>query len=357
MNIAKKIGLDVEIFCRMVITTKMLFSNVLGHVAELHYEKYLKKKGIDFKKAPTDKHYDYIVKGERDQVKRFESMSTNKDFIGVNLVQTHGNRHGPDAFYKINSFDRLVAIDADFDDIIIVKVGDIPRNKKYKDRLVGRYKISREKKWKLTKFGLDFLNALNVKNYGFPDAIEKLRKKYNLSYKNLLEKCCRLSLKEIDSLFSNENFRLITGAKGFAAEEHFNVFLDKNKIPYEQDKGMYSKIDHWVGKKRVRVQVKIPNLRSTNKDHWGVKTHKSHGHKELELYKADEFDLIVLFVGFKMDESKSKYFPVSVKEQFIFIPVSDLERHPDYPDRLKRINKIKKDKYKINDISIIERFI
>ena len=41
MNIAEKLGLSIEHFCRMATTTKMLFSNILGHAAELHYEKFL----------------------------------------------------------------------------------------------------------------------------------------------------------------------------------------------------------------------------------------------------------------------------------------------------------------------------
>ena len=54
MKIAKNLGLTDEAFCRMVMTTKMLLSNVLGHAAELHYEKDLIKKGVKYKKAPAD---------------------------------------------------------------------------------------------------------------------------------------------------------------------------------------------------------------------------------------------------------------------------------------------------------------
>ena len=36
MKIAYKLGLKDEIFARMVVKTKMLFSNVIGHAAELH---------------------------------------------------------------------------------------------------------------------------------------------------------------------------------------------------------------------------------------------------------------------------------------------------------------------------------
>ena len=99
----------------------------------------------------------------------------------------------------------------------------------------------------------------------------------------------------IDSLFTDENFRLVTGAKGFAAEEHFNVLLEKNKLNYKQDKDMYSKVDHWVGKHRV--QVKIPNLRAVTNEKWAFKTRKSHGSGVKELYTTDEFDFVALFIG------------------------------------------------------------
>src|SRR3989344_8233040 len=108
MQIAKKLGLEVEPFCRMILTTKMLLSNVLGHAAELHYEEYLIKNKIKFQKAPTDEHYDYILRGKRDQVKRWESLSTDEVRIGINLVQTHGNRSGEGAFYTLSDFDRLI---------------------------------------------------------------------------------------------------------------------------------------------------------------------------------------------------------------------------------------------------------
>jgi len=353
MNIAEKLNLNIEIFCRMVTTTKMLFSNVLGHAAELHYEKYLTSHNIDFEKAPTDVHYDHIVNEEKHQVKRFESNSTNEDVIGVNLTQTHGNRTGPDAFYKRTDFDKLILFDVGFTNFFNIDINDIPSNPRHGGRLPGRYRIPRPEDKKLEKFDLEFLKAMKIKNANFPAAIESLRKKYKWNYKQLLEKTCNLSFTEIDSLFSEENFRLVVGAKGFAAEEHFNVLLEKHHIPYKQIKEMYSKVDH-LAKDNIRVQVKIPNERSTNDEYWGIKTHKSHGHGRGELYCGDVFDILALFIGFEMDENHSRYFPKNVSEKFIFIPFSDLQRHPDYPDCLKRISRIEKDKYEINDITIFQ---
>jgi len=353
MIIAKKLGLEVEIFCRMVITTKMLFSNVLGHAAELHYEKYLKLKEIKFTKAPTDTHYDYIVVEKRDQVKRWETDTTNDQFLGVNLTTTHGNRNGPDAFYTKTAFDNLVLFDVGFKHLRIIPIKDVPTNNKYSDRLTGKYKLNRNAEEKLELFDKEFLNSMKVKNSGFPEAIEELRKKYKYTYLELLEKCCNLTIVEIDSLFTEDNFRLVVGAKGFAAEEHFNVFLEKNKISFRQDKRMYSKVDHWI-KDKIRVQVKIPNERANDELHWGVKTHKSHGHGVGELYKADVFDILALFIGFKMNLNISKYIPDGAELKFLFIPIRDLEKHPEFSDHLKRISKIRKDKYKVNDLSMFK---
>src|SRR6056297_2330202 len=145
MRIAEKLGLDDEIFCRMVIKTKMLFSNVIGHAAELHYEKYLRKKGISFEKAGTDEHYDYIVDGKKDQVKRWETASTNLKRIGANLTQTHGDRSAQDAFYKLGQFDRLVLFDIGFKRLKIIEDDKIPRHKKYPTHLIGKFSIEREK--------------------------------------------------------------------------------------------------------------------------------------------------------------------------------------------------------------------
>lgn len=352
MNIAKKLGLEDEIFCRMVITTKMLLSNVLGHAAELHYEKYLRKEGIAVEKAPTDKHHDYTVKGRRDQVKRFESSSTNNKFIGVNLTKTHGNRIGPGGCYQRTDFDTLVVYDVDFGEPYFVDCASIAQNLKYSDRLPSKIKIERSVTKKLEDFPSRFLDVMKFKNSFFPDAIEKLRKEEGCDYKKLLEKVCNLTLEEIDSLFSEDNFRLVVGAKGFAAEEHFSVLLDKSKIPYKQMRDMYSKVDHLV-RDLVKVQVKTLHGRSTDEKHWGIKTHKSHGSGVSELYKADEFEVVAIFVGNEMSED-SKYFPKSVSEKFILVPVSDLERHPKHPDHLKRVSKIVKDRYIINDLSLLK---
>ena len=353
MNIAEKLGLSIEHFCRMTITTKMLFSNVLGHSAELHYEKFLYTQNTSFEKAPTDVHYDYIVNKEKHQVKRFESASTDNNFIGVNLTQTHGDRSGADAFYKRTDFKKLILYDVGFINFLNIDVKDIPHHPDYTERLPGRFRIPRPDNKKLEGFDLDFLNTLKIKNAKFPEAVESLRRKNNWNYQQLLEKSCNLTFDEIDSLFSEENFRLVVGAKGFAAEEHFNIFLEKHNIPYKQIKEMYSKVDHLV-KDKTRVQVKIPNERSTSDNYWGVKTHKSHGHGEGELYPADAFDILALFIGFEMNKDYSKYFPKSVSGKFIFIPISDLERHPDYPSHLKRVSQIKKDKYTTNDVSVLE---
>lgn len=348
-------GLEIEPFCRMIITTKMLFSNVLGHAAELHYEKHLTENKINFEKAPTDKHYDYIVNGKLEQVKRWETDSTSQKTLGVNLVQTHGDRSGEGAFYTLQDFDDLILYDVGFKRFKEINIKKIPTNPKYKNYLIGRFKIERNEKEKIDGFDLEFLGALKFKNSEFPEAIEGLRKKYNLSYSQLLERCCNLTLTEIDSLFSDENFRLLTGVKGFAAEEHFNVFCEKRGINYKQMKEMYSKVDHLVNNK-VRVQVKTPHLLSEDEEHYAFKTHKSHGSGLGELYKASEFDIVALFIGFNIDETKSKYLPRSVEEKFIFIPIKDLPRYPNHPELLKRISKVKRTDYLVNDTNLFHNF-
>ena len=110
MKIADKLGLKDEIFARMVVKTKMLFSNVIGHAAELHYEKYLKNSKIQFTKADTDNHFDYIVDNKKEQVKRWESAGTNDKFLAINLTQTHGDRSGEGNFYHKKSFQSPTSI-------------------------------------------------------------------------------------------------------------------------------------------------------------------------------------------------------------------------------------------------------
>lgn len=351
MKIADKLGLKDEIFARMVVKTKMLFSNVIGHAAELHYEKYLKNSKIQFTKADTDNHFDYIVDNKKEQVKRWESAGTNDKFLAINLTQTHGDRSGEGNFYHKKSFDKLVAYDVLFKSFKKFDISEIETNKRFKDYIVGKFKIKRETENLLDNEQKEFLNLIKVKNKDYPDALEKYKSELNLNYLDILKKVCNLTLEEIDSLFTDENFRLVTGAKGFAAEEHFNVLLEKNKLNYKQDKDMYSKVDHWVGKHRV--QVKIPNLRAVTNEKWAFKTHKSHGSGVKELYTTDEFDFVALFIGFNMNEKIDRYLPVSVKNEFLIIPTKDLPEHPDYPGHLKRVSSFNKDYYKVNDLSLL----
>jgi hypothetical protein len=350
MHISEKLGLTDEIFCRMVIKTKMLFSNVLGHVGELHYENFLNKNKIPYIKAKTDAHYDYVVDNNKDQIKRFETASTNEDYLSVNLTQTHGDRTKEGNFYCKTDFDRLVIYDVLFKKFQIFSVDEIPTNKKYHNYFQGKFKIKRDKDIILTKEQLEFLNVFKIKNKLYPEAIDNFKKKMNISYSKLLEYTCDLSLDEIDTLFTEKNFRLVTGAKGFSAEEHFNVLLENNNIPYTQDKDMYSKVDHWVNN-NIRVQVKIPHLISVNENQWAFKTHKSHGSGVKELYKNNEFDYVALFIGFKMNETLDKYLPASVTNEFIIIPTSDLEEHHKFKGYLKRVSTFPKKKYEINDLS------
>lgn len=345
MQISSRLGLTDDNFARMCLNTKMLLSNVLGHAAESHYENFLKSKKETYMKAPTDQHHDYVVGSFRDQVKRFESNGTSKQRLTINLTQTHGDRSGKDAFYQVDSFDRLVAFDVLFRNLSILSSKDIPRHPKFPNRLNSKVSIPR--KIPLEKDQLDVLNLLKVPNKEFPSAMEKFLTEKSLDHVKGLEFVCGLEITEIDSLFGNDNFRLVTGAKGFAAEEHFNVFLENLGVAYRQDRDMYSKVDHWVGD--LRVQVKIPHARSVTDSHWAFKTHKSHGHGVGELYQSDMFDIIALFVGFEMDEAIDKYLPVSVKNNFVFIPVSDLPEHPKHPGYLKRVSKVEKSRYKVND--------
>jgi hypothetical protein len=352
MRIAENLGLTNEAFCRMVITTKMLFSNVLGHAAELHYEKDLIARKYKYEKAPTDVPYDYIVDGKKDQVKRFETNSTSTKFVGVNLTKTHGDRSGSGGYYSRGDFDRLIILDVGLSTTYVVLEKDIPNNPKYPGSLPGKLKLPRVLDEKLI-FETKFLNAMKFANSKFPDAIELLRSDYKMSYSELLSKSCDLTIDEIDSLFCFDNFRLVVGARGFAGEEHFNMLLDSKKILYKQMKDMYCKHDHLVMAK-VKVQVKTLHGRSTDENFYGFKTHKSHGHGVGELIKKNEFDYIALFVGFEMDETHDHYVPKSAKTEFIFIPAKDLEEHPNFPGYLKRVTRIPKLKYKINDLSIFK---
>ena len=244
--------------------------NVLGHLAELHFEKYLTRKGIQFTKAGTDDYYDYEVAGKRIQIKRWDTCKTDNEMLGVNLTKTHGNRKGAGSFYERTAFDELVVYDVGFKNFEQIPINDISPNKKYPDRLPGY--IKKKRSFTLDKEAYLFLNALKEKNTFFPPAIEKLRQSYNITYADLLQKISGLSLDEISSVFNDDNFRLITGAKGFSAEEHFNMLLKKSGIEYKQSDDMYDKTDHLVNSKRV--QVKTPNIRATTKDMWGFKTHK-----------------------------------------------------------------------------------
>lgn len=331
----------------------MLLSNTLGHAAELHYEKDLLKQGLSYEKAPTDKFYDYIVEGKKDQVKRFESSTTNTKRVSANLTKTHGDRSGEGNFYKRGSFDRLVLLDVGFYKTHIVEESDIPANAKYSEHLPGTFKLERNLSQGSEEFDKDFLMTMKVTNKDFPDAVEELRIKYNLSSTDLLMKMCDLNLEEIDSLFTDDNFRLVVGARGFAAEEHFNIYLEENNIQYEQIKDMYSKIDHVVNGK-FDVQVKTPHERSNGGEFYGFKTHKSHGSGVGELYKNDEFDLIALFTGFEIDEEYSRYIPKKTSREFVFIPTSDIEEHPNHPGYLKRVTKVSRKNYKVNDLSIFK---
>ena len=79
-----------KIFSIMIGKTKMLFSNVLDHAGELHY--------------------DYLVDKKKIQIKRFETASTNDKFLGVNLSQTHGDRSAEVNFYKKTDFDDFLTL-------------------------------------------------------------------------------------------------------------------------------------------------------------------------------------------------------------------------------------------------------
>ena len=241
-----------------------------------------------------------------------------------------------------------------FGNYLDIDINQINTNKRFDTHIEGKHKVPRNENLILNEDQIDFLNLIKVKNKQYPDALEKFKEKKGLNYSEILTLCCNLTLEEIDSLFNKDNFRLVTGAKGFAAEEHFNVLLEKYNFPYTQDKDMYSKVDHWVNGKRV--QVKIPHLLSVTEDKWAFKTHKSHGSGVKELYRNDEFDYVALFIGFEMDVEKDRYLPVSVKNEFILIPTEDLPEHPNYPGHLKRVSSFEKNKYQINNLNCLKNF-
>lgn len=357
MQISNALGLNSEQFCKIMVKTKMFgMVAVLGHTAEIRYEKFLSSQNIQFTKASNDEHYDYIVDGQRNQVKRFESQRTTSSKLAANLTKTHGNRSGKgtgNVYFKTD-FDNLVILDVN-GSFHLVPVDNIAEHKTRSSQLSGSHIIKRE--LNASSFQIDFLETLKQKNKQFPPAIERLKAKYNIpTYTELWEKISGLTLDETDSLFSVENFRLITAAKGFAAEEHFNMFLEQNNISYTQNIGMYAKSDHVINGVGFQVKTTYPN--GTTGTHWAFKTHKSHGHGVGELYANNAFDVVAVFVGYEPQEKdklknlKDRYTPTSTKTKFIFIPITDLEEHPDYPGYLKRVSKVAKCRYTINDTSI-----
>lgn len=357
MRIAKALGLNDEQFCKIMVKTKMFgMVAVLGHSAEIRYEKYLTSQNIKFTKASNDQHYDYIVNKQKNQVKRYETSRTTLCKLTANLTKTHGNRSGAGTgsnYFKID-FNNLVILDID-GSFHTINVDDINSHKTRPTQLAGSYTV--ERNVTVSPFQKDFLEALKQKNELFPPAIEQLRTKYKISsYATLWKKISELTLDETDSLFSVENFRLITAAKGFAAEEHFNMFLTKKGIKYKQNIGMYAKSDHTISGVGVQVKTTYPNGTTSKK--WAFKTHKSHGHGEGELYKNDAFDVVAVFVGYepqekaKLKDLKDRYTPTSTKPKFIFIPISEIDEHPNHPGYLKRVTTVPKDRYTINDTSI-----
>jgi hypothetical protein len=357
MRIAKSLGLGDEQFCKIMVKTKMFgMVAVLGHSAEIRYEKYLTSKQIKFKKASNDEHYDYIVNKQRNQVKRFETAGTTSSKLTANLTKTHGNRSGAGtgSNYFKTDFDNLVILDID-GSFHTVPINEINEHRNRPTQLAGKYSIDRNST--STAFQKDFLNTLKQKNELFPPAIEILKQKHGItSYATLWKKISQLTLDETDSLFSVDNFRLITAAKGFAAEEHFNMFLDKNNIQYSQNIGMYAKSDHKVNGVGFQVKTTYPNGTTSSK--WAFKTHKSHGHGEGELYKNNAFDVVAVFVGYEPQEKlklqgmMDRYTPTSVSTSFIFIPISEIDEHPNHPGYLKRVTTVPKDRYTVNDTSI-----
>lgn len=322
--------------------------NVLGHLAELHYERHLIKQNIPFEKAETDEYYDYMVQGQRVQVKRWSTDHTDQNTLGANLTKTHGNRKGPDGFYKRDDFDILIIYDAGFGNFIKINNVDIPSHKKHGDRLPAIFKVSRN--IKIIDDDLAFLNALKAKNELFPPAIEKLRESYSYTYVKMLEKISKLSLDDIYSVFNDSNFRLIIGAKGFVAEEHFNMWLEKHKIPYKQSEEMYSKADHIINGKKI--QVKTPLKQATNKTEVSFKTHKTHGHDIDELYRADDFDIVALFLGYEYDEI-DRYMPSRTHTEFALISIDDIPRHHEHTTHLKRVTRKSRANLNTADISLL----
>ena len=89
MNFAGRLGLTDEEFCEVMISVKMFgMVPVLGHAAELKYEKHLKSQNIVFNKAGNHEHFDYEIGGKRYQVKRFESAGTTIKSEGFEITTT-----------------------------------------------------------------------------------------------------------------------------------------------------------------------------------------------------------------------------------------------------------------------------
>ena len=346
MNFADRLGLTDEEFCEVMISVKMFgMVPVLGHAAELKYEKHLRSKNIKFKKAGNDEHFDYMIEGKRYQVKRFEAAGTTKEKLVANLTKTHGNRtkSGTGSNYFRTDFDYLVILDVN-SVFHTVNVNDIKSGSKGQEQLGNKHTIERELFIKsenasrqaniITQFQNDFLEALKHPNEKYFPAMEAFRKKHKIpTYVELWLKISEITLDETYDLFTVENFRLIVAAKGYCAEEHLKKLLRKKGIKFQHIVDMYGKSDFIVNELGWQVKTLYP--RQTTKDRWAFKTHKSHGAKLGELYKYDAWDVTAVFVGYEPNIQKEiealadRYTPNKTTTSFIFVPIRDI---PSYVD-------------------------
>jgi hypothetical protein len=167
-------------------------------------------------------------------------------------------------------------------------------------------------------------------------------------------------------LFTKENFRLIVAAKGYCAEEHLKKLLRKNGIKFQQIVDMYGKSDFTINRRGYQVKTLYP--RSTTKDRWAFKTHKSHGHGLGELYTYDAWDVTAVFVGYEpniqkeIDALDEPYTPIKTTTAFVFVPIRDISPYVDkrgtlgekgktYHNYLKRVTLKLKSDYTINDLT------
>lgn len=370
--LCQSLDLSFDEFDRLISENSPVLRTVKGHAFEAFFDLLMSNNGYVSSAVGGDSHIDRVVNGHTLQLKTPTMAGTKNGLIQFKTHKTHGPKSQQQSmsYYSKHSLfaDFLVGLSSYNPlEILFLKNNELPAHSLSAQHILSPFSVSSVNHPSINAF--ERIGVFKLDPHLTP----------TLSNSELLPRTASIINQTSDvilnAILNAENFRCWDMAiRGFAREfvfDRLSAYSGVNLIdPTTTGRIRANKADHTVTNKNGSLdylQMKGTSINNCNFDGLNtvlaVETQLTRGHvndhpTQSRMYYCSDFDYLII----GLEPSQRILFEQQLNSEFsdfnwcfFAIPTSSLESHPNFPNRVKPVQKFlykELKKFEINGISI-----